>query len=231
MAKKTSIGGVFLIGLILFAGCARFIPISYQQAQPQAFVKIKTVSGKTVTGIVRANRADFVILQVDKRRNDSLVKINQNEISSIWGEKETEQDALGKIISPWEIQSRTGSKNKILYSVGGMGLSFGISFFIGSLIYRAIDDVEQGKTALWSTTGIGTAIGTFLFARSGAKKDREMALEKIRQERYELAQKKAEEERLKRKKIMEEIERLKKERQKQDEELRKLKEQAKKKKK
>ena len=231
MARITFLRAMALVVLMLVTGCAKRVLISYKQAQPQALVKIKTVSGKSVTGIVRANKPNFVILQTDKHRKNSLVKINQNEISSIWGQKDVEQDAVGKIISPWEIEERTGNKNKLLYTFGGMGLSFGISFFLGSLIYRGIDDVEKGKTAMWTTTGIGTVLGTFLFARSGAKKDRQLAIDKIRKERYELAQKKAEQERIKRKKIMQEIERLKRERQRQDEELRRLKEQAQKKKK
>ncbi|OQX83023.1 hypothetical protein B6D60_11185 [candidate division KSB1 bacterium 4484_87] len=129
----------------------------------------------------------------------------------------------------WRLQWER--KNTYLYTVGGMGLSFGLSFFIGSLINRGMDDVDQGKTAMWITTGVGTAIGTFLFAKVGAKKDRAVAIDKIRKERYELAKKKAEEERLKRKKIVDEIERLRQERKKQDEELKRLMEEKKKKKK
>ncbi len=230
MAKKTSVWGVVFIFSLFFVGCAKRIPIAYNQAQPQALVKIQTVSGKTVTGIVRANKPSFVILQTDKNRKDALVKINHNEIKTIQGYQNVERDALGKIISPWEIEKRTGNKNKLLYTAGGLGLSFGISFFIGSLINRGIDDVDKGETAMWTATGVGTAVGTFLFARAGARKDRRIAVNKIRKERFEIAQKKAEEERLKRKKILEEIERLKAERRRQDEELKKLMEKAKKKK-
>ncbi|NOZ62813.1 MAG: hypothetical protein GXO74_14165 [Calditrichaeota bacterium] len=231
MAKKTAIWGNIVILLAFFAGCAKRIPISYDQAQPQALVKIQTVTGKSVTGIVRANKPSFVILQTKKDRKRSLVKINHDEIAAIQGENEYDRDALGKIISPWEIEQRTGSKNTWLYTAGGLGLSFGISFFIGSLINRGMDNVDQGETAMWTATGAGTALGTFLFAKAGAKKDRKIAVDKIRKERYEIAQKKAEEEKLKRKKILDEIERLKRERLKQDAEMKRLLEKSKRKKK
>lgn len=231
MAKRIAFWGSLVILMAFFTGCAKRIPISYDQAQPEALVQIQTVTGKSVTGIVRAHKKSFVILQTNKYDKKSLVKINQDEIAAIQGSERVDQDALGKIISPWEIEQRTERKNTYLYTVGGMGLSFGLSFFIGSLINRGMDDVDQGKTAMWITTGVGTAIGTFLFAKVGAKKDRAVAIDKIRKERYELAKKKAEEERLKRKKIVDEIERLRQERKKQDEELKRLMEEKKKKKK
>ena len=107
----------------------------------------------------------------------------------------------------------------MLYTIGGGGLSFGASFFIGSVLSRRFDDADQGRTAMWTTAAAGTVLGTILFAKAGAKHDRYIAIEKIREQRIELAKKQAKQERLKRMELQEELKKMKAERKKQDEEI------------
>jgi uncharacterized membrane protein YhiD involved in acid resistance len=80
---------------------------------------------------------------------------------------------------------------------------------------------------MWATTAVGTVAGTTFFAKAGAKRDRFVAVEKIREQRVELAKQQVEQERLKRLKIQEELQKVKEERKRQDEEISKLKEQTK----
>ncbi len=214
--------------LILSSGCAKRVVINYDEARPNSLVKIKTSSGKSCEGIIQAKKPSFLVMQLDKNVKN-LTKIKRKSISTITGQKNYVLDSQNEIISEWEIVNRKSNNNFLLYTLGGGGLSFGTSFFLGSLINRSMDDIDQGKTAMWSTAAAGTILGTTLFAKAGAKRDRRIAVEKIRDERVELAKKQAIKDRLKRKKVQEELEKLKAERKKQEEEIRRLKNKAKKK--
>lgn len=217
---------VFL--LILSSGCAKRVVINYDEVRPNSLVQIKTSSGKSVEGIIQAKKPSFLVMQLDKSRK-KLSKIKRENISTITGQKNYVLDSQNQIISEWEIENKKGNNNFLLYSLGGCGLSFGASFFLGSLINRGMDDIDQGKTAMWSTAAAGTILGTTLFAKAGAKRDRHIAVENIRDERVELAKKQAIQDRLKRKRVQEELEKLKAERKKQEEEIQRLKNKAKKK--
>jgi len=229
MFKRTLILMLSIFFILAVMGCVKRIPLNYEQTRPNSLVQIKTVTGKTCEGLVRNKKPSFVVIQVDKNDRNKIAKINRDDIASIIGQKEYVYDAAGNVISDWEIDRVKKNKHLLLYAIGGGGISLGASFFIGSLINRGIDDVDQGNNAMWATTAVGTTIGTILFSRAGSQKDRLAAIDQIREYRYELAKKQAEKERLKRKKIQEEIQRLKAERQKQNEEMKKLMEKAKKK--
>jgi len=219
---------VFVSLLIFSGGCAKRVVINYDNVRPNSLVKIKTTDGKSCEGIIKAKKPSILVMQLDKSRQ-KLTKIERKKISKITGQKNYVLDTQNKIISEWEIESKKSNNNFLLYTLGGGGLSFGASFFLGSLINRSMDDIDQGKTAMWSTAAVGTVIGTTLFAKAGAKRDRFAAIEKIRDQRVELAKKHAEQDRVKRKKIQAELDKLKAERKKQEEEILRLKNKAKKK--
>lgn len=220
----------FLLSSLLFAsGCAKRIPISYDQTQPNALVNIQTVSGQTCNGVIQEKTDDFLLLKENKYENH-LTKINRGEIASITS-REFVSDGQGEIISEWDIQEHQRNKNLLLYTIGGAGLSFGASFFIGSLIHRGLDNEENGNKILWGTTALGTAAGTCLFAKTGKKRDRFTAIENIREQRFEIAKTRYENEKSKHQSVQEQLEKEKAERARQEKELKLLKEKVKNKKK
>ena len=223
MSKQKLFKTLMLAGFfILTSGCAKRVVIDYNHAKLNSLVEIRTVTGKSSKGIIRSKNASFMVMQLDKYKKN-LTKIKRTDISRITGLKTYVYDTQKKIISEWEIDRNKKNSNIILYTLGGSGLSFGASFFAGSLLSRGIDDVDRGKNFMWATAATGTILGTALFAKAGYKRDRNVAIEKIREQRIELAKKKAEIERQKRKKIQDELRKIKAERKKQDEEILKLK--------
>lgn len=80
----------------------------------------------------------------------------------------------GDPIPPAEVQKHRSNTNFILYTLGGGALSFGASFFIGSLVDRTGDGTD--KNALWITTAIGTTIGVIYFAHAGMVRDHNLAV-------------------------------------------------------
>jgi len=217
---------LLFVALILVSGCAKRVPISYDQAQPNAVVQITTNSGKVCDGQIDKISPTHLVLRTDKYSN-SHITLNRNEISTISG-RDFVYDGQGEIISEWEIQSKKKNRNVYFYTLGGAGLSFGASFFIGSMIHRGMDDSDAGQTVQLTTTGAGTVLGTLLFARSGARRDRIAAIEDIRDERYNLALDKMNAEKEKRQKVQQELSKLKSDRDKQNKEIEQLQEQVKK---
>ena len=209
-----------LLSLVLQYGCAKKIPISYDQIEKGNLVRIETKSKTSYSGLVKAKESDFVVLQTD-RNQKSLNKVTRNNINSILITPPV-YDYKKNVISEWEIEHNQGSKNTILYTVGGAGLSFGASFFIGSMLHRSISDAEYRNTALWTTTGVGSAIGTYLFARTGKNKDRQASIMDIRERRYAIAQKEANMHKKKQQKVRSELEKAKRDRKKQNLEIRRL---------
>ncbi len=130
------------------------------------------------------------------------------------------KDDAGRPISMDEVNARKGNSNLILFAIGGGALSFGASFFIGSLVDRSANDPKH--TALWVTTGIGTAAGLAYFIHQGRVRDFNLAVEEIRRERLQGLSKKLDEEKRRREQIEAEKRRLLMERQRQEEERRKL---------
>ncbi|MDZ7265290.1 MAG: hypothetical protein ONB16_11950 [candidate division KSB1 bacterium] len=219
-----------VIGIMVgLTACAKRIPLSYDQVQPNAMVKIVTSNGQTYRGLVHEKHYDYLSLKLQP--NEPMVsKINRDDIETI-AAKPFVTDASGGIISDWEIARRQRSKNFYIYTAGGAALSFGTSFFIGSLINRSMDDPKQGEKAMWVTTGIGSAVGTYLFSRAGRQRDRSIAIEEIRDQRIQMAKERLETEQSKRKQVRTELEKEKQERARQEAEIERLKEQIKKSKK
>ncbi len=216
----------FLIAFFfLFMGCAKRIQFSYDEIKPNAILKIQTTSGQSWNGLIQNKSSDHLLLK-QSRFDNRYVKINRSDITRITG-RELVLDGLGEVISEWEIQDQQSNKNLALYSIGGLSLSFGISFFIGSLVNRSIEDTDRGRQLLWGTTAIGTAVGGYFFASLGKNKDRVLAIEKIRDQRYAEARSKYEERKKKHDLIRQQLEKEKAEQERQARELKQLQEQMK----
>ncbi len=138
-------------------------------------------------------------------------------------------DDAGRPIREEEVQARKKNTNFLLFTLGGGALSFGASFFLGSLLDRGMNSSSQ--SALWITTGAGTLAGIVYFAHQGRVRDYNLALETIKEERVKNLNAQLDKERERRKHIEREKQRLLEERKRQEEERKKLLEALKKKKK
>jgi hypothetical protein len=138
-------------------------------------------------------------------------------------------DEAGELITEREIAANQTNKNFTFYTLAGGALSFGVSFFAGTLVTRALDK-PQNSPELWATVGAGTIVGTTLFATHGKKRDRSQAIEAVREERKERAVQHLTSEKAKQEQVAKQIRDLEELRAKQEAEKAKLAEELKKKK-
>ena len=129
-------------------------------------------------------------------------------------------DEAGKPVTKAEIEQRRSNKNFWLFTIGGGALSFGASFFAGALVDRNASDDDH--KALWIVTGVGTVIGTALFAHSGRVRDFNLAVEEVKETRKEGAGQLIVEEQKRQKKLASEKKKLEDERKKQEAERERL---------
>jgi hypothetical protein len=129
-------------------------------------------------------------------------------------------DEMGKPVAKEEIEQRRSNKNFVLFAIGGGALSFGASFFVGSLVDRSSD--SENHAALWTITGTGTILGTALFAHNGRVRDFNVAVETVKDSRKETASQRISEEQKRQAQLAEEKKKLEGERQKQEAEREKL---------
>ncbi len=217
---------ILIITLLLLPyGCAKHMPINYNQVDKNMLVQITTQSGDSFKGIVKAKQPAVLIVQTTRDEN-SLRQVAAGDIARMTSTPPV-YDYQKNVISEWEIRDHQRSANTWLYSLGGAGLSFGASFFIGSLLHRGMSDNDARYEILWSTTAVGTTLGTWLFARAGKAKDRNVAITQIQDRRYEIAQKQIEIEKAKHNQIQSEIDKMKADHDKQEEELKRLKDRIK----
>jgi hypothetical protein len=168
---------VFITSLIFgLSGCSHKTLIRYNEAEPTNWVDVKLVSGRSVQGSVdKVEPHQLSIMQKD----GATRIIAKSSIRSL-KRKTPVKDYFGKGISELEIASVKKSTNTIVYGVGGGILSFGVSFFAGSM---ASKNSESGGAILAGATLGGSTLGTLLFVRAGAAKDRRDAIATIRERR------------------------------------------------
>lgn len=134
-------------------------------------------------------------------------------------------DDRGEPLPPHEVAAQKSTRNFALYTIGGGALSFGISFFIGSLVDRSLD--SENNQALWISTAAGTALGLLYFAGQGRVRDHNLAVEAARANADPKLQQRLAEERRRRESLELEKQRLIEERKRQEDERRRLLEQLK----
>ena len=123
-------------------------------------------------------------------------------------------DDRGQAITAQEVAAKKTNKNFWLYTLGGGALSFGASFFLGSMVERNAE--SESRTALWAITGAGTVAGTILFAHTGRVRDFNQAVETVKDERQGVLKKGIETEKQKQDRITEERRKLEEDRKKQE---------------
>jgi hypothetical protein len=168
----------FTTGMLL-QGCSQFSVIRYDQAEKTNYVRARLRTGKTVEGsVVKTDPYHLSVL----RKDDQVLTFQRDDILTI-SRKPPVVDDFGRSISEEEISQASKKTNAVIYGIGGGALSFGFSFFAGSMLGRAS---ENGSAVLAGTALAGSAAGTVLFIRAGKARDRRDAIASIKADRRNL---------------------------------------------
>jgi hypothetical protein len=167
----------FVLPVLVFcSSCSHYTAVDYREVEKTNTVALKQDTGSSIKGTVfKVEPHQIVLLD----RNRQTVAVPKSTIVSIRRKKPVLDD-FGKGISEDEIGQRKTGKNTTLYGIGGGMLSFGISFFVGSMIGNS---ANQGASVMASTSACGTVLGTAWFLHAGKNKDRKTAIQLIKTER------------------------------------------------
>ncbi len=207
-----------MLASIGISGCAKKIPLSYEQMELGNFLYVTQTNGETVKGELKEkNEHQFSILPEDNPRTRIIERNNILDLRK----KESVYDESGRVIAESEIKKNQNGTNKWLFWVGGSALSFGISFFVTANVLHNSASEVQGFT-LWGPTTAGALLGGTLFGIQGHKIDRHHAIEAVKDQRKLQAIKEFNSTKQKRSSVEHEIKSLKNQREKQNEEINKL---------
>ncbi len=129
-------------------------------------------------------------------------------------------DRSERPITKQEVRAHKNSKNFVIYALGGGALSFGGSFFLGSMLDRAVE--SENRSAVWITSGAGTLAGLLFFSHLGRTQDHNNAIAKISDSRKNGVLTEIDGEQEKRKQIEDETQKILEDRKRQEEERKKL---------
>ncbi|RPI03213.1 MAG: hypothetical protein EHM72_02095 [Calditrichaeota bacterium] len=145
-------------------------------------VDIHLVDGACISGVIAQMSSDRIgVLTVDR----NIIELNRDTIDYITG-PEPIFDSQGILVPEKDIESVQNSLNLTTHAVFGGLISLGVGLFSGALLSDQVykpDNVEF----IASVSALSTACGGYFFARSGAIKDREVAIEKIIKQRNDLS--------------------------------------------
>lgn len=168
--QYTKVGGILICLVMIVVNCTNYTMTSYDRVEATNYLIITQYSGNVITGtVIDTKPHQIIILQDDESRR----AVTRSTIKSI-KRKRPVYDEFGRGISEPEIESVKTTNNTVIYGVGGGILSFGASFFIGSVLGETGSDVALA-------TGAGGILGTTLFIIAGSNKDRKDAIEEIRE--------------------------------------------------
>ncbi len=171
-----SIAIVLAVCMIFVIGCGNRALVNYGQVNETNYVYTKLVTGKTYEGTVLKSEPHQLVL---KLKDGTQKSISKSSVESI-KRKPPVSDDYGKGISEDEIKQNMQNKNAAVYGIGGGILSFGASFFAGSMVGNSMDN---GGSVMLATTAAGGGLGTLMFVKAGKAKDREEAIMRIQDER------------------------------------------------
>lgn len=208
---------------ILTVNCANNSALTYNSLQNKQDVTVTTSGGKSFKGtIINIDEKQLIL----RGANGAKKTVSRSEISRIAGPMPIYDDT-GAIITKPEIAAVKSHSNMLRYLVGGSALSFGASFFIGSLIDRQVSDEGEQGPVMWATAGVGTVVGGTIFSMLGNKKDQSAAIEKVREQRRKEAATDLVKEKERQRVIKDELKKLEKEREQQEKEMKDLKDKLK----
>ena len=198
-------------------GCVKRIPLPDEKLEKGSRVWVTTIDRRELDGDVIIRKPDRFVIRTAKGQVDTILFADVARVLA----RPQEYDEAGRLIPEHDIDSVKANTNLFLYTLGGGALSFGASFYLGNFLKRHVNTGKQ--LALWGITGGGTALGVLAFANAGARRDRLLAIEKIKDYRKTLAEKQIEEQKDRKARLEEELKRLKEEQKRQLEELERLK--------
>ncbi|MFC1569774.1 hypothetical protein ACFL4L_06030 [bacterium] len=167
---------LFFFWIFLFVGCTKQVLVPYHDVEKNNWITATLDSGEKIEGNVL--RAEPHLITI-RNRNGRHVAIEASRIQKI-KRIPPEYDDFGIALSEDEINKEKTNKNATIYGIGGGLLSFGASFFVGSMIAQKADD---GGTVMAAVTGAGGILGTTLFVQAGKRQDRKEAVQRIRGDR------------------------------------------------
>lgn len=165
-----------VFGLLICFGCAKRVMVPYAEVEKTNRVKIILNTEQKVKGTVLKAEPHQLTIYLGKNRTQTIPKSNIAEIQRAT----PVYDDFGQGISEEEILLHQKNHHKMIYGIGGGTLCFGTSFFIGSLLGQSMSD---GKNVLIGTTACGGILGAILFTKTGKNKDRQIAIETIKEKR------------------------------------------------
>ncbi len=169
----------WVIAIFIFQGCSQFSYVPFDQVEPTNTVRIQLQTGRKIEGTVIKKEPYHLEIKTQADRDTLIPKVGIRSLAR----KPPVYDDFGNGISEEEIRMHASKRNTTIYGIGGGLLSFGISFFIGSLVGQSLD---QGSRIFAMTTVGGTGLGTWLFVHAGKKKDRNEAIQAIRVHRKKI---------------------------------------------
>ncbi len=179
--------GLFAALLLVNCSSSRFLNVDNVKTNQSVRVFLKT--GEAREGIVV--RQDETKLTIVDSKDHEPIEIQRNEIRQV--ELSTSNfDYDGYPISNAEIAKYKSSRNTWGYAVGGAAIGAAVGLAIATPIWLANDNPPPLFGA-----GLGLIVGSIYFGSRGIKKDREVALQQVREIRgleSQLAQEKAAEE-------------------------------------
>ncbi|MFO7892026.1 MAG: hypothetical protein R6V04_16995 [bacterium] len=168
--QYTKVVGILICLILILFGCTNYTMTSYDKLEATNYLIITQFSGNKITGtVIDIKPHQLIVLQDDESRR----AVTRSTIKSI-KQKRPVYDEFGRGISEPEIESVKTTNNTVIYGIGGGILSFGVSFFMGSLLG------ESGSSVALATGG-GGILGTTLFIIAGSNKDRKDAISEIRE--------------------------------------------------
>lgn len=211
---------IYALVLVLFfiAGCAKKIPVSYQNVNAGNYIYATLTSGETVEGEVKS--INDVQIEVSNQNKNTTRTLLSREILRL-NEKPPVYDEANQVIPESLIKRHQKGTNKWLFTLGGSALSLGVSFFITANILHQSSHETEGA-ALWGPTLGGTALGGLCFGIQGNKLDRRNSIETIKEQRKIEAIKTIKQTQKKREGVEQELDTLKKQRQQQNDEINRL---------
>jgi hypothetical protein len=210
------VGLGFIAGLV---GCSHWQLVPVKEIEEKNSVEMTLVSGNTMRGEIISIEDEHVRVLTD---NGKAYRVPLQKIAEV-KRRPPVYDEAGTPITEREISDVKNHHKLTLYTVGGTALSFGASFFLGSMVQRNLQEDDTDTTPRWAITGVGTALGGTLFAIAGNKKDRQNAIEAIRELRAEDSREDLAKVRARKEDTDAELERIRNEREAQDREIEALK--------
>jgi len=211
---------IYVLGLVFLfvAGCAKKVPVSYQNVTEGNYIYATLTSGETVEGEVKSK--NDVQLEVIRQNQHATRTLLSRDILRL-NEKPPVFDEAKQVIPESLIKQHQKGTNKWLFTLGGSALSLGVSFFITANILHQSSHETEGA-ALWGPTLGGTALGGLFFGIQGNKLDRRNSIEMIKEQRKIEAIKTIKQTQKKREEVEQELDTLKKQRQQQNDEINRL---------